>query len=177
MIEPPSSHPASPHWPVRRNVLHRWPGRQPCEARPREGAVKSFGSGGAVDRDGKGSAYLPHPSIPKPAETIDEDSDRHALHRIQIHRGAARHRVVTGLKDDLAGQATDCRCTRRHQCPSQPGNGSVARQDDNWAPAGFREFTPPNLAARRYRHHVAAAAWRNSARLPHSSGSSSGCLS
>lgn len=29
--------------------------------------MKSFRSGGAVDRDGKGSAYLPHLSIPKPA--------------------------------------------------------------------------------------------------------------
>jgi len=32
-------------------------------------------SGSAVDGDGKGCAYLPHPNIAQPAETIDEDSD------------------------------------------------------------------------------------------------------
>ena len=173
-------------WPSFRDERHTEPKRPLASSAPGSrishsghfhAGARGFRIRMSSRRRRKRRAYLPHPRIPQPAETIDKDSDRHALQRIQIHRRASRNGIVAGLKDDLAGQATDCRRTRRHHCPSEPRNGSVARQDDNWPPAGLSEFTPPNLTARRYRRHVAAAAWRNSARLPHSSGSSTGCLS
>jgi hypothetical protein len=135
------------------------------------------GSVGAVDSDCKCGADLAHSSVAQSPRTADEGGNRDALDRVEVHRAMTRHRVVTRFEHDLADEAADRRCAWRHECAAMPRNHRVPRKDDDWSANDLGHLAPPDLPARWEVAHDAAAARRNDARSPHSSGSSSGCSS
>ena len=124
-------------------------------------------------------ADFTHAIVAEPSETLDKDAERHALDRVEVDRGPARNWIATLLQYDLAGQAADRGRTRCDQRASQPWNGCVTREHDDWPPADIRQLAPPHLSACGQRAHAqdAEAASRNDARSPHASASSGGCAS
>ena len=134
-------------------------------------------SASAVDGDLESTADLAHAGIGQPSESRDEHGDPDALDGVEVDCCSARDRVVAGLEDDFAGKRSN-RCRARcDKCSSKSRDRRVARQDDDGAPADLGKLAPPQLSPRRQRAHEAAAACRNEARSPHSSGSSSGSSS
>lgn len=130
-----------------------------------------------VDSDFKGFADLAHTGVCQPAQTFDEYRDRDTLKRVQVDCRPPRDRIVAEFEDDLAGKASNRRRARCDECPTQPWDRRVAREHDDRAPTDLNQFAPPHLPTDRKRAHEAAAACRNDARSPHSSGSSAGCSS
>jgi hypothetical protein len=124
-------------------------------------------------------ADFTHAIVAEPSETLDQDSERHALDRVQVDRGSARNWIATLLQYDLARQAADRGRTGCDQRAFQPWNGCVTREHHDWPSADIRQLAPPHLSARRQRAHAqdAEAASRNDARSPHASASSGGCAS
>lgn len=131
----------------------------------------------AIDRDGQGVAHLAHTSVAQPAEPVDQDGKRDAFDRVEVDRRTARYGVVSGLKHHFADEPTNVRRARRDQCAPVPRDRRITREHDDRTAADLGHLAPPNLAPRGQCGHVAAAARRNEARSPHSSGSSSGCSS
>jgi hypothetical protein len=131
----------------------------------------------AVDGHFECPAYGAHPVAAQCAEPIHEDRDRHALDRVQVDRTSPGDGIVTGLQDDLARESADRRRARRDDRSAQSGNGYVPRQHHNGTAPDVGKLGPPQLATPGGRRHEAAAASRNDARSPHSSGSSMGCSS
>ncbi len=103
----------------------------------------------AVDRNLKGSADLPHPSVGQPAKPADEYCDRDAFDRVQVDRRTPGDRVVTGFENDLAGEPSNRRRARRDECPSKPRDHRVAGQDNDRAPADLGHLAPPHLPTSR----------------------------
>lgn len=129
---------------------------------------------GAVDRDCKGRADVPHPGFGQPANAVNENCDRDALDRVQVDRRTLRDWIGTGFEDDLAGKpANSCRA-RRNKRASKTRDRCIPRQHDDGAPTDLSYFAPPDFPAGRGCDHEAATARRNDARSPHSSGSSEG---
>lgn len=131
----------------------------------------------AVDGDSQGGADLPHPVLGQPAETFDQDGDRDRLHGIQVDRRSTRHRVLTGLEEDLAREASDRGGAGGDQCSTVARDHDVTRQDDDRPAADLGHLAPPQLPPCGQEGHEAATARRKDARSPHSSGSSSGWAS
>ena len=63
----------------------------------------------AVHGDSECPADLLHALHVEDADSLDQYADRHTLDRVKIHRAPAPDRVFTGLQDDLAHEAADCR--------------------------------------------------------------------
>ena len=131
----------------------------------------------AVDGDFKCGADLSHPFAAEGAEALDERADRHAFHRVEVHRCGPGDRVLSRLQEDLARQVPDRCGARADQGSTQSWDGGVPGKDDHGAPAHLGELTPPQLAATRWATHVAPAASLNDARSPQSSVWSIGWLS
>ncbi len=179
----------SPHRPRRTRWPTSWPtgGCSPARADPRTAAPEAACSPGpwprparsarAVDRDRQSVTHLAHSSIAQPADSVDQDGQRDTLDRIEIDRRTSWHRVVPGLKHHLADEPANRRRARRDQCASVPRDHRIARENDDRTATDLGHLTPPHLAARGHCDHDAAAARRNEARSPQSSGSSSGCSS
>jgi hypothetical protein len=141
------------------------------------GPILGAGSALTVDRYFKCGADFAHPRVAQSPETIDKDRERDALDGVKIDPCSSWNRVVTRFEHDLTGQASDCRGAGSYKCASEPRDRDVTRQDHDRAPTDVRGLAPPNFTTHRYRTHDAAAASRNDARSPHSSGSSNGCSS
>src|SRR5680860_324323 len=135
------------------------------------------GSARTVDRDCESGTDLTHARLGHASQSAHEDGDRDALDRVEVHRGAKRHRVVTGFEHDLAREPSYGRRTWSHECAAMPWNDCVARQDDYRSTTDLGHLAPPHLPSSGDGGHDAATARRNEARSPHSSGSSSGCSS
>ena len=131
----------------------------------------------AVDGDCEGGTDLAHANLGHPAQPLDEDGDRDAFDRVEIHRRAKRDRVVTWFEHHLAGKPPDGRRAGSHECAAMPWDDHVAGQDNYRSATDLGHLTPPDFPPSREGSHDAAAALRNDARSPHSSGSSSGCSS
>ena len=129
---------------------------------------------GAVNRNLKRGADLAHAFHAEDPYPFDEHGDRNALDRIQIDRASSRNRIVAGFEDDLTRQTSNRRCARSNQGPSQSRDCDVTRQHHDRSASNFGKLAPPDLPSPG--GHVAAAAERNDARSPHSSGSSRGCF-
>jgi hypothetical protein len=134
-------------------------------------------SGLTVDRNCEGSTDLTHAGVGEPAEAPHEHCDRDAFNRVQVDGRAPGDRIIARFQDNLAGERSYRRRARCHEYSSKPRDRRVTGQDDHGAPADLGQLTPPQLPPSRQRAHDTAAARRNDARSPHSSGSSSGCLS
>ncbi len=130
----------------------------------------------AVDSYGERLANLVHPKVAEATYPVDQNSYRNAFDRVEVHGSSTSHRIITGFQDDFAGEPAKRRCAWSNQHAPQSGNCRVSGEYDHGPTAYICRFTPPQLAAQR-KPHVAAAATRNEARSPHSSGSSSGCSS
>ena len=63
----------------------------------------------AVHGDSQCPADFMHPFDAEDANALNQYADRHTLDRVKIHRAPAPDRIITGLQDDLAHEATDCR--------------------------------------------------------------------
>lgn len=124
-------------------------------------------------------ADLTHPVVAEPSETLHEGRERDTLDRVEVYRGPPRDWIITRLHDNLAGETPNVGRTGSDQGASQPRNGRVTREHDNWPPADIRQLAPPHLSpcGKRAHTHDAAAASRNDARSPQASVSSSGCSS
>ena len=147
-------------------------GCRSCPARFRNGP-----SGLTVDRDREGAANVAQTSIGQAAQPLDKNAGRNALDRVEVDSRTPGDRVVARLENDLARERPDgCRARRDEHSP-ESRNRRVAREDHDGAPADLRELAPPDLTPSGEGVHDAAAASRNDARSPHSSGSSSGCSS
>jgi hypothetical protein len=123
----------------------------------------------AVDGDFKCCADLAHPVAAEGAKALDEHTDRHAFHRVEVHRCGPGDRVLARLQDDLARQVPDRCGARADEGSTQSGDSGVPGQDDHGAPAHVGELTPPEFSATRWATHVAPAASLNDARSPQSS--------
>lgn len=80
----------------------------------------------AVNRDFERRADGAHPFAAENAESLDQDGDRDALHRIEVDGAPFGDGIVARLKDDLAGQTADRGRARRNQRAPQPGDRRVA---------------------------------------------------
>ena len=127
-----------------------------------------------VGRHLKRRADLSHPRVAEATKPLDEQPDRDRFDGVEVDRASTLNRVLHRLEHDLAGEPSDGRRARRHQCPTKPMNRSVSRQHDNGSAADTRRLAPPQLATTRKIGHRPAAS-RKDARSPHSSGSSRGC--
>jgi len=141
----------------------------PLRRRPR--------SVGAVDRDLEGRTDVPHTGFGQPAQPAHEDCDRDALDRVQVDRRTPRDGIVNGFEDNLAGEPSDRCCAGSDERASEPWDRAVTGQHDDGASTDLHQLAPPHLPPGRKCDHEAAAARRNDARSPHSSGSSAGCSS
>lgn len=128
----------------------------------------------AVDRDGESSADLSHTTVGQSSEPLDEDGDGDTRNRVQIDRAASGDWVLARLEADFADESADRGGTRCDECTPVTRDHCVAGKDNHRAAPDLGHLAPPDLAARRRRAHDRAAASRNDARSPHSSGSSSG---
>ncbi|BBY59917.1 hypothetical protein MSAR_30530 [Mycolicibacterium sarraceniae] len=131
----------------------------------------------AVDRNLQSRTDGAHPGVGEAAKPIDQHRDRDTFDRVQIHRGTTRDRVGTGFKNNLAGQPPNGCGAGRDDRASKPGDRRIARENNDWTPTDLSHLTPPQLSVCRKSAHESAAARRHDARSPHSSGSSTGCLS
>jgi len=109
----------------------------------------AVGSGRTIDGDLEGGADVAHAGVAQAAEAFDEDRDRDALDRVQVHGAAARHRIVAGLEDDLAWEVADRGGARGDQGAPQPRDRRVSGQDDDWAAGDVGELAPPDLSPAR----------------------------
>jgi hypothetical protein len=131
----------------------------------------------AVRAAGPRVADLAHAGIGQAAKPFDDHTGRHALDRVEVDSRVPGDRVVAGFEDDLALERPDgCRAWRDED-PPKPRDHRVTRENDDGPPADLRQLATPHLAPGWEGVHDAAAAWRNDARSPQSSGSSSGCSS
>lgn len=128
----------------------------------------------AVDGNAQGRAHLAHPIVSQATQPGHEDGNGDALDGIQVHRATAGNRILGGVQDDLAGESTNGGRAGRDERASKPRQRGVPGQDDHGAAADLRQLAPPHLPAGGRLIHEAAAAPRNDARSPHSSGSSTG---
>ena len=118
-------------------------------------------------------ADLAHPRLADPSDSLDEQTHRHRLHRVQIHGASAGHGIYVWLHHHLACQSADGRRARSDQCSPQSRNGGVTGEHHDRSPTDLGWFAPPHFTAtRKIRHR--AEAFRKDSRSPHSSGSSSG---
>ncbi len=131
----------------------------------------------AVDGDLQCGTDLPHACIAQSADAFDEYGEGHAFNRVEIHGAEATDGIVPWLENDFTRQTSDRGRTWCDEGSSKPRYGGIAREHDDGPPPDVGRFAPPQLASQRCGHQVAAAAARNDARSPHSSGSSSGCVS
>lgn len=131
----------------------------------------------AVHGDRQSGADLLHAKVAQASESLDEHRNRDALDRVKIDCRSTRHGIAAGLEHDLARQPSDRRRARPNERPPKPRNGCISGQDDDRSLVDARELAPPHLATFGRRGHDAAAASRNEARSPHSSGSSRGWAS
>jgi len=132
---------------------------------------------GAVDGNGEGVADLTHPSVAQPADSVDKHCQRNALYRVQVDRRTTRYGVVSGLKHHFTDESPNCRRARSNQCAAMPRDYCIAGEHDDRSTPYLWHLAPPHVTAGGKSHQDAAAACRNDARSPHSSGSSSGCSS
>ena len=130
----------------------------------------------AVDSDLERIAHLAHLAVSQASESFDENSDRHALDRVEIGNARSRYGILAGLEGDFTGELADRRCARSNERSAKARDRRVSRQHDDRATTDLGKLAPPHLAPLR-RTHDAAAASRNDARLPHSSSVSSGVSS
>jgi hypothetical protein len=106
--------PLQPRWPEERirvafrvgngspaSPTGRWPTAWALPAMLPAGSSTETASVRAVDRDGEGSADLPHACVGQPSEPLSEDRDRDALDRVQVDHAMAGHRVLVGLEADF----------------------------------------------------------------------------
>lgn len=134
-------------------------------------------STGAVHGNRKGGADVAHAVIGQPAKPGDEDRDRDTLDGVQVDRGTPRNRIFARVEDNLTGQSSDRGGAWRDEHAPKPWDCRVTGEDDDWSAPNFSYLAPPHLTSHGKRAHEAAAARRNDARSPHSSGSSAGCSS
>ena len=74
------------------------------------------GSVGTVDSYCKGGADLAHSGVAQTPEPADEDRDRDAFDRVEVHCRTPRHRVVAWFEHDFADESSNrCRAWR-HEC-------------------------------------------------------------
>jgi hypothetical protein len=88
----------------------RWPerGRQARDALGRSvsaavSRTSLYGLAMAVHGNVKRCADFTHAIVAEPSQTLDKDCKRHALDRVEVDRGPARHWIATLLQYDLAG--------------------------------------------------------------------------
>lgn len=93
------------------------------------------------------------------------------LARLVAARGAG------GGVGSVVATDLDMRFLERLAEPGLSRDHRVAREDDDWSATDLGHLAPPHLATCWNGAHDDAAARRNDARSPHSSGSSSGCSS
>jgi len=130
-----------------------------------------------VDGDGEGVTDLSHALVAQAAGPVDQNSDGHALDRVEIDNAHAGNRIDAWLEHHLTRQASDSRGARGHQRPTESGNGGISTQHHDGSSADVGQLAPPELAASGLVGHEAAAAERNDPRSPHSSASVAGCSS
>lgn len=130
-----------------------------------------------VHGDRQRSTDIPHSLVAQAAESINEHSDGHTLDRVEVDGAPPRDWITARLEQYLTRQASDGRGARGDKGSPEAWNGSVAAQHQYRPTADLRQLAPPQFAPVRLILHNAAAAERNDARSPHSSGSSSGCSS
>src|SRR5664279_1481964 len=107
------------------------------------------GSFGTVDSHCEGGADLAHSRVAHAAQPADEDRDRDAFDRVEVHRRPAGHRVVTRFEHDFADEPSNRRRTRRDECATMSRDHRVAGQDDDWSTTDLGHLAPPHLPARR----------------------------
>jgi hypothetical protein len=139
--------------------------------------VRPLISAGTVDSHCKGGTDLAHSGVTQTPQPADEDRDRDAFDRVEVHRRTTRHGVVTGFEHDFADEPSNRRRTWSHERAEMARDHCVARQDDDRSTTDLGHLAPPDLPTRGKGAHEAAAARRNDAKSPHSSCSSSGCSS
>lgn len=149
----------------------------PAQSSPLAPWLVILGSTRTADRNCQSGAHGPHADVSQSAKAVHKHRDRHTFDRVQIDRRAPWHRVIARLENDLAGKTSDRRRAGSDQYTSKPRYRGVAGQDDDRPPTDLGELAPPHFSSHRQRAHDAAAARRNDARSPHSSGSSIGCCS
>lgn len=132
---------------------------------------------GTVDSHRKGGADLAHPGVAQTPQPADEDCKRDAFDRVEVHCRTTRHGVVTGFEHDFADEPPKRCRAGRYECAAVSRDHCVARQHDDWSTTDFGHLALPDLPSQGDGAHDDAAARRNDARSPHSSGSSSGCSS
>ncbi len=131
----------------------------------------------AIDGDRECRADLVHLVVAESAQTFDEDGDGDALDGVEVHRARSRDRIGVRFEHHFTWQPADRCRARGDQRPLETRDGRVTAQDHDRPPADLRQFAPPELTSTRCAVHDEAAAVRNEARSPHSSGSSIGCSS
>ena len=127
----------------------------------------------AVDRDLERRADLAHPTIAQRPDPIHQHCDGDALDGVQVRRTTTRNRVIARLEDHLAGEPPDRGRAGGDERPTKPGDGGVAREDDDRSAPDLGQLAPPGFSPPRDVHDDAAAS-RNEARSPHSSRPSMG---
>ncbi len=171
-----------PALPDRSGVNHLWRGLHLAgvhvswrwTARPPPRFTAESATSGAVCGNFERTADLPHARSTQRADSIDEQCDRNGFNGVEVHHASAIDRVIARFQDNFARQASDgCRAGRNQRAP-HPWNRGIARQHDDRSSTDLGRFAPPQLASLRQVRHFAAAASRNDARSPHSSGSSIG---
>lgn len=130
-----------------------------------------------VDGDGERGAGLAQTQIGNASQPLDEDGGGHRLDRVEIDGASARDRLEPRFEDNFTGQTSDSGGARGDKCTTKAGYRRVTRQDENRSATDLGHLAPPELTPLGERTQEAAAAARNEARSPHSSGSWSGCSS
>ena len=142
-----------------REHADRTPPRQ--KSRSRRANLRRGGSiagSAAVDSDREGGADLAHALVAQATESIDQDTEGHALDRVEVDRAQPRDGIPAGFEQDFARQATDGRGARGDDCPSETGDGHVTAQHHDRTTADLGQLAPPQLAPTGVVAHDAAAA-------------------
>ncbi|GAB4255512.1 MAG: hypothetical protein Kow00129_16340 [Thermoleophilia bacterium] len=92
----------------------------------------------AADGHLQGRADLPHPLVAETTDAIHQRRDRYALERIQVGHRGARHRVLPGLKPNLARDSSDVSGAGSYQRAAEPGDGGVTGEYYDRPPADLR---------------------------------------
>jgi hypothetical protein len=87
----------------------------------------------AVHSDLKRCTELAHPVVAESSEALNKNRDGDALNRVEVDSGTAGDWIIARFQHDLAGQSADRGRTGSDERASQPWNGRVTREHDNWA--------------------------------------------
>jgi hypothetical protein len=79
----------------------------------------------AVDSNLEGVTHLAHPLVAQSTETLDQDADRDAFHRVEVGYARPRNRVLAGFEPNLARETSDRRRARGHERAPEPRDGGV----------------------------------------------------